>query len=55
MLAIFTPGGLERMFTDSGEPTDTPHLPEGDGTPPGGLEALNAQYNVTHIGPPLGA
>lgn len=55
MLAIFTPGGLEQMFTDSGEPTATAQLPEGDGTPPGGLEALTAQYNVEHIGPPLGA
>jgi mannose-6-phosphate isomerase-like protein (cupin superfamily) len=55
MLAIFTPGGVEQMFADSGEPTNTAQLPEGKGTPPGGLEALTAHYNVEHIGPPLGA
>jgi mannose-6-phosphate isomerase-like protein (cupin superfamily) len=55
MLAIFTPGGLEQMFTDSGEPTDAPQLPEGNGIRPGGLEALTPQYNVEPIGPPLGA
>jgi mannose-6-phosphate isomerase-like protein (cupin superfamily) len=55
MLAIFTPGGVERMFTDSGQPTDTAQLPQGNGTPAGGLEALTAHYSVQHIGPPLGA
>jgi mannose-6-phosphate isomerase-like protein (cupin superfamily) len=55
MLAIFTPGGVEQMFTDSGEPTDAARLPEGNGTPPGRLDALTARYNVEHIGPPLGA
>jgi mannose-6-phosphate isomerase-like protein (cupin superfamily) len=55
MLAVFTPGGVEQMFTESGVPTDSVELPEGDGTPPGGLEALTARFNVEHIGPPLGA
>jgi mannose-6-phosphate isomerase-like protein (cupin superfamily) len=55
MLAIFTPGGVEQMFTDSGVPSDTAQLPEGNGTPPGGFDALTAQYHVEHIGPPLGA
>jgi mannose-6-phosphate isomerase-like protein (cupin superfamily) len=56
MLAIFTPGGIERMFVESGEPTDAAHLPEAlGGTPPGSLDALTARYNVEHIGPPLGA
>jgi mannose-6-phosphate isomerase-like protein (cupin superfamily) len=55
MLAVFTPGGVEKMFTDSGVASDTARLPEGDGTPPGGLEALTAEYHVEHIGPPLGA
>jgi mannose-6-phosphate isomerase-like protein (cupin superfamily) len=55
MLAVFTPGGVEAMFTDSGVPTDRAHLPDGEGTPPGNLEALTAQYRVEHIGPPLGA
>jgi mannose-6-phosphate isomerase-like protein (cupin superfamily) len=55
MLAIFTPGGVEQMFADSGEPTGSAQLPEGNGTPPGGLEALTARYNIEHIGPPLGA
>jgi mannose-6-phosphate isomerase-like protein (cupin superfamily) len=55
MLAIFTPGGIEQMFADSGEPTDTAQLPEGNGTPPAALEDLTAHHNVEHIGPPLGA
>jgi mannose-6-phosphate isomerase-like protein (cupin superfamily) len=55
MLAIFTPGGVEQMFTESGVATDAAQLPEGDGTPPGGLEALTARFNVEHIGPPLGS
>jgi mannose-6-phosphate isomerase-like protein (cupin superfamily) len=55
MLAIFTPGGIEQMFVESGVPTTTAQLPEGDGTPPGGLEALTARFNVDHIGPPLGS
>jgi mannose-6-phosphate isomerase-like protein (cupin superfamily) len=55
MLAIFTPGGAEGMFVESGVPSDTAQLPEGDGTPPGALEALTARYGVEHIGPPLGA
>ncbi len=55
MLAIFTPGGVERMFTDSGEPTEAAQLPGGEATAPGGLEALTAHYRVEHIGPPLGS
>ena len=30
MLTFFTPGGLERMFVDSGVPTATAHLPNGE-------------------------
>jgi mannose-6-phosphate isomerase-like protein (cupin superfamily) len=55
MLAIFTPGGAEQMLADSGVPTDAAHLPESDGTPPGGLDALMAHYRVEHIGSPVGA
>ena len=55
MLAIFTPGGVEQMFAESGKPTDTAQLPGGNGTPAGGFEAFTAHYNVEHIGPPLGA
>jgi mannose-6-phosphate isomerase-like protein (cupin superfamily) len=55
MLAIFTPGGVEGMFVKCGVPSATAQLPEGDGTPPGALEALTARYDVEHIGPPLGA
>lgn len=55
MLAIFTPGGIEKLFVDSGVPTDTEQLPEGQGTAPGALEVLTARYDVEHIGPPLGA
>jgi mannose-6-phosphate isomerase-like protein (cupin superfamily) len=55
MLAIFTPGGVERMFTASGTPTDAAELPAGEATSPGGLDALTAHYRVEHIGPPLGS
>ena len=55
MLAVFTPGGVEAMFTASGAPTDRAHLPDGEGTPPGNLEALSGHFRVEHIGPPLGA
>ena len=55
MLAILTPGGLEQMFVESGIPTDTARLPDGDGPPPGAIEDLTAKYNVEHLGPPLGS
>lgn len=55
MLCIFTPGGVERMFADSGVPTDTAHLPNGDGAAPGALDALMARHKVEYVGPPLGA
>jgi mannose-6-phosphate isomerase-like protein (cupin superfamily) len=55
MLAVFTPGGVEAMFTASGAPTDAAHLPDGEGTPPGNLEALSGHFRVEHIRPPLGA
>jgi hypothetical protein len=55
MLAVFTPGGVEAMFPASGTPTDRAHLPDGESTPPGNLEALSADFRVEHIGPPLGA
>jgi mannose-6-phosphate isomerase-like protein (cupin superfamily) len=54
MLAILTPGGVERMFVDSGVATGEARLPDSDATTPAGLEALTAQYDVEHIGPPLG-
>jgi mannose-6-phosphate isomerase-like protein (cupin superfamily) len=54
MLAVFTPGGIEQMFADSGLPVDAARLPEGKETQPAALEALTARYNVEHIGPPLG-
>jgi mannose-6-phosphate isomerase-like protein (cupin superfamily) len=55
MLTIFTPGGVEQMFVESGVQTDTPHLPEDGGTTPGSLDALMARYQVEYVGPPLGA
>jgi mannose-6-phosphate isomerase-like protein (cupin superfamily) len=55
ILAIFTPGGVEQMFVESGEPADVARLPEGNEEPRGGFEALTARYQVEHIGPPLGA
>jgi hypothetical protein len=55
MLAILTPGGVERMFVDSGVATGEARLPDSVATTPAGLEALTARYDVEHIGPPLGA
>ncbi len=54
MLAVFTPGGCEGLFTGSGISTDREQLPDGDGTPPDGLEALTSRFRVEHLGPPLG-
>lgn len=53
MLVIFTPGGGEQMFVDSGVPTDTPQLPEDGGTTPGALDAAMSRYRVEYVGPPL--
>jgi mannose-6-phosphate isomerase-like protein (cupin superfamily) len=53
MLAIFTPGGLERLFVQSGVPTERAALPDGDQMPPVALETLTARFGVEHIGPPL--
>ena len=55
MLAIFTPGGVERMFVESGVSTDSAHLPNGEGAEPGALDAVMAQHNVEYVGPSLGA
>ena len=52
MLAVFTPGGLERMFVESGVPTEHAALPDGAHTQVA-LEALTARFGVEHIGPPL--
>lgn len=54
MLTVFTPGGLERMFVDSGVPTGTAHLPNGEGAAPGALDAVMARHNVEYVGPALG-
>jgi mannose-6-phosphate isomerase-like protein (cupin superfamily) len=54
MLTVFTPGGIERMFVESGTASDVARLPTGDGAPPGTLDALTASYGVEHIGSPLG-
>jgi mannose-6-phosphate isomerase-like protein (cupin superfamily) len=55
MLAVFTPGGVEALFTTSGIATDSEQLPVGEGTPAGGFDALLTHYQVEHVGPPLGA
>ncbi|HWD64181.1 MAG TPA: cupin domain-containing protein [Solirubrobacteraceae bacterium] len=55
MLSIFTPGGVERMFVESGVPTKTAHLPDGEGAQPGALDAVMARYDVEFVGSPLGA
>lgn len=55
MLAVFTPGGVERMFVDSGVPARTAHLPDGQGAAPGALDAVMSRHNVEYVGPPLGA
>jgi hypothetical protein len=55
MLTIFTPGGVEQMFVESGVPTDTAHLPAGEGAQPGALDAVMARHKVEYVGPPLGA
>lgn len=54
MLTVFTPGGFERMFVDSGVPTGTAHLPNGEGAAPGALDAVMSRYSVEYVGPALG-
>jgi mannose-6-phosphate isomerase-like protein (cupin superfamily) len=55
MLVIFTPGGGEQMFVESGVRTESPHLPEDGGTAPGALDALMSRFGMEYVGPPLGA
>jgi uncharacterized cupin superfamily protein len=55
MLVIFTPGGAEQMFVDSGVSTETARLPEDGGTSPGALDALMSRYRIEYVGPPLGS
>lgn len=54
MLAIFTPGGVERLFTTTGTRSDHEQLPTADTLPVGDFESLTATYQVEHVGPPIG-
>ena len=53
MLTIFTPGGVEAMFADSGTRTERAELPPPGAVPDGALGALLGRHNVEMVGPPL--
>ena len=54
MLALFTPGGVEAMFVDSGEPADAQRLPDPGAVEPGAMAPYEARHRVEMVGPPLG-
>ena len=53
-LILFTPGGMEAMFVDSGKRADAQRLPEPGTVPAGAMEAFEKRHNVEMVGPPLG-
>lgn len=55
LLLVFTPGGAEAMFVDSGQPADGARLPEAGAVAPGAMEPFEARHHVETVGPPLGA
>lgn len=54
-LFVFTPGGVEAMFADSGQPTDAARLPEPGAVQAGAMAPYEARHHVETVGPPLGA
>jgi mannose-6-phosphate isomerase-like protein (cupin superfamily) len=54
MLALFTPGGLEAMFVDSGVPAAAQRLPEDGAVEPGAMAPYEERHRVEMVGPPLG-
>lgn len=55
LLVVFTPGGVEAMFVDSGQPADSARLPEPGAVAAGAMEPFEARHHVETVGPPLGA
>jgi quercetin dioxygenase-like cupin family protein len=53
MLAVFTPGGLEAMFADSGVPAEAACLPPAGTVPRAPLP--EERHRIEIVGPPLGA
>jgi mannose-6-phosphate isomerase-like protein (cupin superfamily) len=53
-LTLFTPGGVEAMFVDSGQPADSQRLPEPGAVQGGAMEPFEKRHNVEMVGPPLG-
>jgi quercetin dioxygenase-like cupin family protein len=54
VLTIFTPGGVEAMFADSGMPAPAAQLPDGPTVEPGAMKRYEAQFGIEMVGPPLG-
>jgi mannose-6-phosphate isomerase-like protein (cupin superfamily) len=54
MLAVFTPGGVEAMFVDSGEPADAQRLPEDGAVEAGAMAPYEERHRIEYVGPPLG-
>ena len=55
MLVIFTPGGVESMFVDAGQPADAQRLPEPGTVAAGAMDQHERRHNVEMVGPPLGS
>ena len=54
MLNVFTPGGVEAMFVDSGVPADAQRLPEPGTVQAGAMEPYQERHRVEMVGPPIG-
>jgi mannose-6-phosphate isomerase-like protein (cupin superfamily) len=53
-LVLFTPGGCEAMFVDSGQPADSQRLPEPGAVQSGAMDSFQERHKVEMVGPPLG-
>jgi mannose-6-phosphate isomerase-like protein (cupin superfamily) len=54
VLTIFTPGGVEAIFVNSGMPAPGAQLPDGPTVEPGAMRPYEALHEIEMVGPPLG-
>lgn len=54
LLVVFTPGGIEKLFVESGQPADAARLPEPGTVQPGSMDPFEEKYRMETVGPPLG-
>jgi quercetin dioxygenase-like cupin family protein len=53
-LIVFTPGGVEAMFVDSGKRVESAGLPDPGAVEAGSMERFERLYDIEMVGPPLG-